>query len=313
MPHKEPNIRETLRLEPGTLWSKVTERTEHALQCGALQPIPTEWEFVEQSGINFLVRILPNLIRKEAANKKQEEKKTTSKKEFNPFLPYDEDLFVTDISETHLCLLNKYNVLDHHLLIVTRTFEEQENLLNLQDFEAMWACLTEFDSLAFYNGGKAAGASQRHKHLQLVPLPITPKGAKLPIEPAINSAVFEDSVGKIPDFPFTHALVKLDSHRMESLLEAASYLLNCYHTLLKVVGLLHKNTASHSRQEGEYNLLSTKNWMLLVPRSQAEFESIPVNSLGFVGTLVVRSSQQMQFLKEQSPLEILKKVAVPIT
>ncbi|NIO40609.1 MAG: phosphorylase, partial [Burkholderiales bacterium] len=38
----------------------------------------------------------------------------------NPFLPYGKDLFVSDISETHLALLNKFNVIDYHLLIVTR-------------------------------------------------------------------------------------------------------------------------------------------------------------------------------------------------
>ena len=41
----------------------------------------------------------------------------------NPFLPYDPDLVVADISDTHVALLNKFNVIDHHLLIVTRCFK----------------------------------------------------------------------------------------------------------------------------------------------------------------------------------------------
>jgi ATP adenylyltransferase len=91
--------------------------------------------------------------------------------------------------------LNKFNIIDHHLLIVTRTFKEQETWLTLQDFEAMWACLNEIDGLVFYNGGKTAGASQRHKHLQLVPLPLVEEGLKIPIEPAIASVIFQDSIG----------------------------------------------------------------------------------------------------------------------
>lgn len=51
-------------LKPGTLWTSVKERTEHALQCGALLSIPTEFEFIEQDGVRFLVRILSNLNRK---------------------------------------------------------------------------------------------------------------------------------------------------------------------------------------------------------------------------------------------------------
>ena len=38
--------------------------------------------------------------------------------------------------------------------------------------EEMNAILAEFDGLGFYNGGETAGASQPHKHLQIVPLPL---------------------------------------------------------------------------------------------------------------------------------------------
>ena len=119
-------------LKPGTLWQKVVDRTSHALQCGALLTIPTDYEFVEQNGVKFLVRILSNLDRKYQAKKKQD-RDTATGKDFNPFLPYEEDLFVADISATHVCILNKFNVVGYHLLIVTRAFEEQESLLTLQD------------------------------------------------------------------------------------------------------------------------------------------------------------------------------------
>ncbi|HBB33209.1 MAG TPA: phosphorylase [Cyanobacteria bacterium UBA8803] len=298
----------TLRLESGTLWAKVIERTEHALQGGALLSIPTEFEFVEQEGIRFLVRILSNLVRKDEAKQKQDKQAaSSSSKDFNPFLPYEEDLFVADISDTHLCLLNKFNVVDHHLLIVTRAFEEQENWLNLQDFEAMWACLAEIDGLAFYNGGKMAGASQRHKHLQLVPLPLVPEGYKMPIEPAIASAKFEGAVGIIPSFPFVHAIAQLDPLWVQSPLQAAEATLECYYNLLHAVGWQWEG----NKPAGAYNLLATREWMLLVPRSQEDFESIPVNSLGFAGALLVRNNEQMRVLKDCGPLTVLSRVAQP--
>jgi ATP adenylyltransferase len=301
MPEGKSEAQETLRLEPGTLWAKAIARTEHARQCGALQFVPTECEFVEQGGVNFLVRVLPQLGRKDDAKKEQD-------KDFNPFLPYEEDLFVADISDTHLCLLNKFNVVDHHLLIVTRAFEEQETLLTLQDFEAMWACLAEIDGLAFYNGGKLAGASQRHKHLQLVPLPLIPEGARIPIEPVIAGTQFEEGVGTAPGFPFAHAIAKFDSQCVESPRGAASYTLERYRIMLQHLGLM---TEESNQQKGAYNLIATREWMLIVPRSQDEFESIPVNSLGFAGALLVRSEQQMQLLRDCSPMTVLKNVAVP--
>lgn len=308
MPEEQSTARGTLMLEPGTLWPRLKQQTEHALDCGALQPIPTNYEFVEQEGIHFLVRILSNLARKDEAKKQQEKQAATSGKKFNPFLPYEEDLFVADISETHLCLLNKFNVVDYHLLIVTREFEEQENWLNWRDFEAMWACLAEIDGLVFYNGGKMAGASQRHKHLQLVPLPLTPEGQKLPIEPAIASAQFSDSIGAMPTLPFRHAIAQLNPHWVNSPAEAAQPTFEYYCHLLRAIGLLEGEEMGQT-QSAPYNFLATREWMLLVPRSQEHFESISVNSLGFAGALLVRNPQQMATLKERGPLTILQHVA----
>ena len=56
----------------------------------------------------------------------------------NPFAPYDEALWVDSLSTTHMLLLNKFNVVAHHVLIVTRRFEKQTDPLNLQDLEATW-------------------------------------------------------------------------------------------------------------------------------------------------------------------------------
>lgn len=290
-------------LKPGTLWQKVVDRTSHALQCGALLTIPTDYEFVEQNGVKFLVRILSNLDRKYQAKKKQD-RDTATGKDFNPFLPYEEDLFVADISDTHVCILNKFNVVDYHLLIVTRAFESQESLLTLPDFAAMWAVLNEFEGLAFYNAGKNAGASQRHKHLQVAPLPLAPKGAQIPIEPLLASAKFQDSVGTIPELPFKNAIARLDP-QLASPLKAAQVTLECYYNLLQTLGLLGENG-----QVGAYNLLATPQWMLIVPRSQESFEAIAVNSLGFAGTLLVRNAQQMQLIKDLRPLNVLTNVAI---
>lgn len=294
-------------LKPGTLWTSVKERTEHALQCGALLSIPTEFEFVEQEGVRFLVRILSNLNRKKAAKEKQEKQSATSGEEFNPFLPYEEDLFVADISDTHVCILNKFNVVDYHLLIITRAFEEQESLLTLEDFTAMWACLSDFDGLAFYNSGKTAGASQRHKHLQLVPLPLAPSGPQIPIEPLLT-AQFQELIPSgasatrrgttLSKLPFVHAFAPLNPHWVESPFAGAQATLQVYRTLLHSVG------------SGAYNLLATLEWMLIVPRSQEHFQSISVNSLGFAGALLVKNAAEMEILKAQGPMNILKSVAV---
>lgn len=285
-------------LAPGTLWTKVKQTTAHALKCGALKSIPTDFEFVEQDRVKFLVRILSNLNRKKAAKEKQEQQTAATGQEFNPFLPYEEDLFVADISDTHLCILNKFNVVDYHLLIITRIFEEQESLLTLEDFAAMWACLTDFDGLVFYNSGKLAGASQRHKHLQIVPL----SGEDIPITPLLKAVKFSDSITTIPGLSFLHAFTTFAPE------ESTAVTLEKYYALLEAVGI--KEVDNH-KQSAAYNLLATREWMLVVPRSHEEFESISINSLGFAGALLVRNAEQLQLVKNIGPMNILKNVAFP--
>jgi len=224
-------------LQADTFWTRIKQQTEHALATNAMVSIPTESEFIEQNGVCFLVRIVSNLARKDELKQKQEKQNNSSAKDFNPFLPYEEDLFVADISDTHVCILNKYNVAKYHLLLITRAFEEQESLLTLADFAAMWACMAQFDGLTFYNSGKIAGASQRHKHLQLVPLPLTPTaGLQLPIAPLLKSAQFHNSIATIPGFDFVHAFAPLNSLWQQPPFTAAKATLECYHSLLQAVG-----------------------------------------------------------------------------
>ncbi|UBF26713.1 phosphorylase [Kovacikia minuta CCNUW1] len=308
MAEKQSPSRETLLQKPGILWTRTKAQTAHALQCGALQPIPTRYEFVEQDGVSFFVRIADLALKDQ--DRKRQDAFAVSGKEQNPFLPYDENLFVTDISDTHVCLLNKFNVVDYHLLIITRAFEEQESLLTLPDFEAMWACLNEVEGLVFYNSGEPAGASQRHKHLQLVPFPLAPGVLKIPLEPVLETARSPNSVETIPIFPFKHALIWFASPPPESPLRSAKLTLDNYYRLLHAVDLHPPGDISPSWQPSPYNLLITREWMLMVPRSQSHFEGIPVNSLGFVGALLVRNQPQLQFLKEGGPLWILQNVAV---
>lgn len=288
----------SVSLPPGTLWPRVIAQTQSALGNGALQPIATEIHSLEEQGINFLVRILANLERKAQAKKLQT---TTKPKDFNPFLPYDPNLFVGDLSPTHVCLLNKFNAVDHHLLIITRDFEEQENLLNLEDFTAAVLTLTEIDGLIFYNSGKLAGASQRHKHLQLVPLPLVDTNINFPLEPWFLAAM---SAGK--SLPFQQAIAPCPRNNQSEPEKLAVHLETTYRQLLQQLDLWQ----SASPQPKPYNLLMTRQWLMLIPRSQESYNGIEVNALGFVGALLVRNASQLKQLQTIGPFALLKKVGV---
>lgn len=289
-------------LQTGTLWSKIRLQTQHALDCGALQPIPTTYDWVEQNGIRFVVRILANLQRKVAAKESQP-------KNFNPFLPYDPNLFVTDLSPTHLVLLNKFNVMDHHLLIVTREFESQDDCLTTQDFQSLALGLSEVDGLAFYNGGPKAGASQPHKHIQIVPLPFVPDGSRLPIESLLLENTVSAQAGTNPRLPFLHLITRFEKLDFTQPKTLSMYLLEAYRHLMISLNLMSIDSTKCS--QGAYNLLMTREWMCIVPRSQEGFGDIQINALGFAGALLVRNPEQLAYLQAVGPLTVLQNVGCP--
>ncbi len=298
----------TPQLEPGDLWSLVRARTTHAQGCGAQQSIPTTAQVITEQGVDFSVRIVANLERKRAARDVAEIGARAKEGSPNPFLPHDPDLFVANLSPTHLCLLNKFNVVDHHLLIVTRAFEDQETPLTLADFEAMWTCMAERAWLAFYNSGQIAGASQLHKHLQLVPLPLGDGGPTVPIEPLLP-ALPPGTVARAPTLPFAHALV-VEDQRNRPPAQAAAITSVHYRAMLAAVELTGAPSLPEGARLPPYNLLVTDRWMLLVPRGKEFFHTISVNALGFAGALLARNQKELEILQTHGPMTILKHVGV---
>jgi len=298
-----------MKLKAHSIWKSIVETTEHAIAVGALLPIPTHYVFIEDSGILFFVRILSSLSLKDEARIKQQAD-TERGKNVNPFLPPEKDLIVADISDTHIAILNKFNVVEHHLLIVTRDYEDQNTLLTLADFEALWMCMSEYESLGFYNGGREAGASQQHKHLQVVPLPLVPEGPAIPIGPLLPQTLIH-GIQTISGLPFQHAFVRLRRGLEHLPYDAARETVELYSAMLASVGMTPPSSSRPQHQSKPYCLLITPDWMLLVPRSREFFDGISLNSLAFAGSLFVRDEQQLKRLKSAGLMNVLKGVAIP--
>jgi ATP adenylyltransferase len=264
------------------------DATGRALASGALQPIETQTILLEEDGVRFIVRAVSNLARKAEAGRGD---KTTDP------LGEDVDLFVIDLGPCHCLLLNKYPVVAGHALLVTRRFESQERLLGVDDFAALKSCLDEIDGLGFYNGGPEAGASQRRKHLHLVPLPLARESPDaVPVERVLAGG---------RRLPFSYAFARIPSHSTASGLHAI------YRELLKGCRIAGVATAEGELQSAPYNLLVRRSWMLVVPRSQACFASISVNALGFAGSLIVRSPEDFERVRAVGPMQVLRGVAMP--
>ncbi len=275
------------------LWANTVAVTRRALETGALEPIATDKVTVEDGGIPFMVHVLAQQEPKEQARKAQDEAGT------NPFLPPDPDLVVADVSDSHLCLLNRFTVFDHHLLIVTRRFSDQLSLLDSADFHALAACMAEVDGLGFYNAGAVAGASQEHKHLQLVPLPLSAGPLPAPVDAVLGELAPMTRATTSTVLPFPHAVIGRDGSRIAP--GAALELHRLYLDLLAAVGIHGPNRP--------YNLLLTRRWMLVVPRRAEHFDGVSVNGLGFAGSLLVRNRRQLDLVRRCGPLQVLASVS----
>jgi len=295
-------------------------RIRTALAGGSLLPIATEQEVVEDGGVRFHVRVVSSLRRKEAEMKGRGEAPAGTRSlatpaqgsadrppAVNPFLRPEPELTVAEVSRTHLAILNKFNVLPRHLLLVTRRFAPQETLLDAEDFRALAACMEQLDGIGFYNGGRTAGASQPHKHLQLVPLPLddqAPAGRpRVPME-----TLLQGPGPHCPGLPFAHSYRPLGG-AIRGGAEGAAHLQALYVEMLEELAI-----GSHQRdgalwQSAPYNLLVTRDWMLAVPRSQECFRGVSINALGFAGSLFVKERGQLELIRREGPMRVLAAVA----
>jgi ATP adenylyltransferase len=292
----------TLLLAPGAIWPALERATRHALASGAMQPIETEEEVVADAGVPFVVRRVSSLARKEL------ERRRRAGSSGNPFLPYEPDLFVAEVSPTHVALLNKFNVIDRHLLIVTRCFVHQETLLDRDDLAALLACMAGREALGFYNGGVTAGASQPHKHLQMVPLPLTKGETLTPIDTVLDAVPHQPGFRTVPALPFRHAFAWFNASLAGDLLTAAIRLEALYLAALERIGVTAVECEGERRQSAPYNLLLTRHWLLAVPRAREHFDSISINGLGFAGSLFVRDEAQLAAVKRAGPMAVLRGV-----
>lgn len=318
--------------------ARIRAVSDAAARSGALVPLATEAEHIPRNDAQgypgFLVRLVQNSARKDANATLQAAgaPKKSKPDNFNPFLPYEQALYVEHVAPAHVLLLNKFNVVNNHVLIVTAEYEEQSSLLNKSDFTALWTCLEEMDGVAFYNAGRVAGASQRHKHLQIVPamgteptLGVDFPQFRTPFERDVLDALEharDGNVVRVSAFPFLHGVASLRDCSTLSAEDAA------VSTMAKYTGLLqqlssdvhlataraHEAASARQHESGPttcvntpeshlnpfpYNLLLTRDYMMMVPRreeyAQGPFEGrIAVNSLGFAGCLLVRNSSQLE-------------------
>ena len=281
----QPLQKESVPFSAG-FWAEVVDRAESALAAGAMHSFECALEFVQHAGVEFVIRVATRFPQGETAAGRTD---AAPKLPRNPFLSPDPRLVVREITPTHRAMLNKFSVLREHLLVVTREYEEQRTPLTERDFEALAICMADAEVLAFYNGGAEAGASQAHKHLQVVTLPLSPRHS-IPMDTLL--------VRDQDRLPFKHAFARLSPGQVTRPAEMRAI----YQGLLREARI---------EPPKPYNLLVTHEWMLAVPRSRDKYEGISINSLAFSGSFFVRDAKHASVIAEAGPMNVLHSVAMP--
>jgi len=215
----------------------------------------------------------------------------------NPFLPWDPPLEVGRLGHSHVLILNKYPVQPAHLLLITQQWQPQGGWLSKADWHAVAHVAADTGGLWFFNSSPTAGASQPHRHLQL--LPREEGEASCPLAPLLESQLNDPQ----QLWPWRYAL----SARWDARGGKDLDLLYRKHALLLELG----DPEGPEDPQHPYNLLFDDRWFLTVRRVKEHCAGFSINGLGFAGFLLCTAHSDLGWLRAHGPWALLKEVAAP--
>ena len=261
-----------------------------AKASGALVPLKTSLtHLMGEGGTSFELRHLLSATPKHlrAAGPKP-----------NPFLPWDQRLEVERIGDSHVVILNKYPVQSAHMLLITQTWQPQTGWLSLDDWRALALVDATTTGLWFFNSGPNAGASQPHRHLQLLPRaagePICARQDWFRRCAADPTVLADDPLFRSSRVaPLTSPLTGETLHRI-------------YLSLAGELGL--GSPSNDSCPRAAYNLLLSRQWMAIVRRQTEGIRGFSVNALGFAGSLLSTDESDREWIQRSGPEALLRAV-----
>lgn len=264
------------------------QRSEQAESSGLLVPLDTE--LLDLAQTPFVIRRLlsrtPKHLR--AGGPKP-----------NPFLPWENGLEVCRLPPAHVLLLNKYPVQRGHVLVITDHWKPQSGWLEPADWAAVVQVGSDTRGLWFFNSCAAAGASQPHRHLQL--LPRLPGEPSCPLEPLLESALAGAALTEV--FPWACAL----SPRTDPADPTELAAIYDEHSTRLGLG----SPQSDPQPSKPYNLVFTDRWVLTVLRRCEHWAGFSINALGFAGWLLASERSDLNWLEHHGSWALLQAVALP--
>ncbi|KAH6606893.1 hypothetical protein Trco_006046 [Trichoderma cornu-damae] len=332
---------------PSNLHELVKAAFAKALSANELHYFPTQVAILRVNSIPFQLRFSPSL-----ANKPKGPPPDASqpRKPFDPFAHPPASLFIADLGPSHYLVLNKFAVVPEHFILATKEYKLQTHVLEESDLEATLACIEAYERarqssnhegeaasgrggksqddglFAFFNGGEHSGASQPHRHIQLLPVSRMKDG----LDDDASWDVLAQQASMIQKAPFVAFSEPIDTETSPADLHAAY--LRLYGKACRAVAR-HAGAAAPSVDDipttGEakisYNMAMTRDTLVICPRlsegseigggpdGSAAIGSLALNGTVLAGTALVKSEAEWDALKT-SPgglLAVLKGIGVP--
>ena len=266
-------------------WEKALQQTKISISSKSLFPLKTiDVTKNLYKGSDFVIRELDITKFK---------KSNLIGPKINPFKPWDKILEIDAIGKDHHLILNKYPVQQGHILLITNEWKEQNGWIDKKDWEAIKLVNKDTSGLWFFNSGPLAGASQPHRHIQL--LRRNTFDLSCPREKWILS--------------FNNANYKNDRLGQNIIIRKFSKSLNeeniheIYMNLSNELGL--GDPKIDKKPRFPYNLIFTDKWMFLVKRGIDNLYGISINALGFAGYILVTKKSNTNYLKLFGPEKFL--------
>ena len=289
-------------------------------------------EIFKQNGIKYLLKTIK---KDEIINKDIAINNKTGIINKDPFAPpIEEDILIDeDFTDHHRLCFNKFPVVDYHLILPTKQDLNQythlsENgffLILILDFSSLILLIRIVDGYGFFNGGFNAGASQPHKHLQVLPFEHNKEyGIFLLMKNEENleklNLEYLKSVGflfyKIKIFEFNHVFIRFsddikakfrDGNR-ENRDELGKIIFEVFDFGLIILEL----KKDPLKITTDYSMLISDEFMIIIPRKNTIVElkngNLNLNSACFTLGLLVKNNELKNELKSMKIKDIFKSL-----
>ena len=119
----------------------------------------------------------------------------------------------------------------------------------------------------------------------------------------VSGFVIREDRGHVDALPFRHAVAPMQADWLEEPARHAGKAQAAAARLWRALG----HDPDVSEQPVPYNLLATRRWMWLVPRTVERPEGLPVNALGYAGALLAGDEPAFGRLCETGPIQVLAR------